>query len=203
MSAATDRQHRSLVPLTAVRGKSCPACGGALKVDSKWCPSCNFTGSHSLVKFPDPPPPLQPILDAVGLWQAADLRKIEAARTKLQKQFPQLNWRICNVSLPPQTELPLFGFWLLNTCPLAQEETAEQRSWTILLLIDVNSKQATVVPGYGAETCLNDADWLNILAQMAVPWQTGDTATAVVTFFKQSQIALELAFKSLKKRRSH
>ena len=59
---------------------SCPACGGTLKPDAKWCPSCNFTGADSMEMFPDTPPPLLPVLDAANLFSDTDLRKIEAAR---------------------------------------------------------------------------------------------------------------------------
>ena len=173
----------------------CPACGGAVKSDAKWCPNCRFTGADSAVIFPDPPPPLLPILDAVGLLRDADLREIEVARDSLRRRFPQFHWRICTVSLPEGTALPVFGFWLLNVCPLDGPETAEERASTFLLLVDVASGQAAVIPGYAVEPYLSDDDWKTILTDMTAPWQAGNPAAAFVAFFKASRRHLDAAWK--------
>ncbi|MEO7098323.1 MAG: hypothetical protein ABI162_03095 [Luteolibacter sp.] len=173
----------------------CPSCRAPLKADSKWCPSCNFTGSTTVELFPGSPPPLLPILDAMGIWNDSDIQKIEAARESLRKRFPQLHWRVCTVGLPPETPLPVFGFWLLNACPLLENETSEDRAWTILLLIDVESGQAAAIPGYAAETCLADEEWQKALDAMAGPWQSGKTADAVVEFFKNSRSRLDESWK--------
>lgn len=148
-------------------------------------------------------PPLLPILDAVGIWKDADIRKIEAARGNVERRFPQIKWRICAVNLPAETSLPLFGFWLLNACPLNPEETPSDRSWTILLLIDIRSGQASITPGYAAESCLSDDEWQKVLNSMATYWQAGKTAKAVVRFFKSSRSELQTAWKRYKPRRSH
>ncbi len=199
MSHASERIHRR----SPSASLTCPACGVTLKVDSKWCSACNFTGANTVAMFPDSPPPLLPILDAAGIWNDADIRKIEAAREKVRSRFPQLHWRVCTVSLPVGTALPVFGFWLLNTCPLHGFETPEERAWTVLLLIDVESGQAAAIPGYAAEPCLGDADWQDILGTMTAPWQAGNTAEAVVGFFKNSRSRLEESWKRTGSRRKN
>ncbi len=171
--------------------------------DSKWCPSCNFTGGDTMAMFSDSPPPLLPILDAMGLWTESDLKKIEAERNSLRRRFPQFQWRICTVRLPPDAQLPLFGFWLLNACPLHEKETYEERAWTVLLLIDLASGRAAVIPGYAAETCLADDDWQKSLIAMASRWESGNTADAVVEFFKSSSSHLDESWKFNGSRRSN
>ncbi len=182
---------------------ACPSCGTVLKADSKWCPSCNFTGADTMAMFSDSPPPLLPILDSMGLWNESDLRRIGAARESLRARFPQFQWRVCTVSLPPDTKLPVFGFWLLNACPFHEEETSEKRAWTVLLLIDVASASAAVVPGYAAESCLTDEDWQKSLASMQDRWASANTAQAVVDFFRISRNLLDESWKRNGSRRAN
>ncbi len=200
MSDAKQRRRR-VSRSTAPGNITCPACGGPLKAEAKWCPNCNFTGGDTMAMFPEEPPPLPPILDAVGLLEAGDLPKIEAARGNLRRRFPQFEWKICIVSLPPQTSLPVFGFWLLNACPLHGGETSEQRAWTVLLLIDSGTGRASVAAGYGAEPFLSDDEWKAILGSMTEPWSRGNPAKAIIGFFKNSRSSLDAAWKRYGARR--
>lgn len=174
---------------------TCPACGGPLKADSNWCPGCNFTGGDTMKMFPDPSPPLLPILDAAGILKENDVRKIESARDGLVRRYPQFHWRICTVILPPESSLSLFGFWLLNACPLDAGETADDRASTILLIINANTGQAAVIPGYAAESCLSDDAWKAILSTMSAAWQAGKAAEAIIRFFECARSHLDRAWK--------
>jgi RNA polymerase subunit RPABC4/transcription elongation factor Spt4 len=186
---ASSRRRSTVHSTTGIL--SCPGCGNSLKADVKWCPACSFTVDDSMAIFPDAPPPLQPILDAVGLIAQGELRTIERARKKVTRRFPQFQWRVCIVCLPQETSLPLFGFWLLNSCPLHESETAEQRLWTVLLLINVDTGNAAVTTGYAAEPCVSDDEWKSVLSDMAKPWRAGKTTAAICEFFKSSQRRLE------------
>jgi hypothetical protein len=145
--------------------------------------------------FSDTPPPLLPILDAAGILKEPDLFKIEAAREGLRRRFPQFYWRVCTVILPPESSLSLFGFWLLNVCPLHDEETSENRASTVLLLINADSGQVAAVPGYAVEPYLSDGDWRLILSTMAEPWKRGKPAEAIVRFFTSTRSHLDKAWK--------
>jgi hypothetical protein len=181
---------------------TCPACGGPLKHDSDWCPACGFTGAHSMDLFPEAPPPLMPILDAAGIFSGRDVRKIETARDKLRRRFPQFHWRVCTAVLPAEANLAVFGFWLLNVCPFHGKETAEDRAATVLLLIDGGTGKVAAVPGYAVEPVLSDESWKAVLAGMAGPWRAGRPVEAVILFFKNTRIHLERAWKSYGARRS-
>jgi hypothetical protein len=145
--------------------------------------------------FSDTPPPLLPILDAAGILKEGDLLKIESARESLCRRFPQFQWRVCTVILPPDASLSLFGFWLLNACPLMAEETLEDRASTVLLLINADSGQVAAVPGYAVESYLSDETWKLILSSMAEPWRSGKPAEAIVRFFTGTRSHLENAWK--------
>ena len=195
MSDAAETSRRRSSRRSASGGVSCPSCQGSLNPDAKWCPACNFTGGDTLTMFPESPPPLLPILDAAGILKESELRKVEVAHDRLRRRFPQFQWRICTVRLPRETSLPLLGFWLLNTCPLSENETAGQRAWTVLLLINADSGQAAVIPGYAAENHLSDDGWKAVIATMAGPWQSGKPADAIVRFFESSGTHLKRAWK--------
>lgn len=181
---------------------ACPACGAGLKLDSNWCPGCGFTGGDTVAMFPDNPPPFLPILDAAGILKPGDVHQIEVARESLRRRFPQFRWWICSVILPPETRLPVFGFWLLNVCPLGEGETADDRASTVLLLINADSGQAAVIPGYAVESCLSDDSWKAVLTTMTGPWQAGRPAEAIIRFFTNTRSHLEGAWKSYGARKS-
>ncbi len=180
----------------AMNAHFCPKCGVAVPADVKRCPSCGFTGADSVRMFPDPPPPLMPVLDAAGLWDAEDLKKIEAAREKLRRRFPQFNFHVCTVMLPEDTSLPAFGFWLLNVCPMYVGESEEERAWSVLFLIDVKSGNAAVVPGYRAEPWISDEDWKKVMSSCVAPWRSGKTTQTVIRFFETSASFLEQSWRT-------
>ena len=179
----------------AISGVHCPSCREKLDREAKWCPKCGFTGGKSLELFGDSPPPLLPILDVTNLWNKKEEKNIKAAVSTFEKRFPQLRWRICSVALDAETSLPMFGFWLMNVCPLAQDETAEDREWTLLLVIDANTGRGSVTPGYSAEVWLSDEMWEVALDELSGPFRGGRPDLAVVNFLKSAQALFEKAWK--------
>lgn len=186
----------------AIGALSCPACKAKLERDAKWCPSCGFTGSQTLDMFGDDPPPLLPILDVANIWDEKDQRAIKAAVARFNRRFPQIRWCICGVALGSEISLPLFGFWLLNASPLAEQETADDRSWTLLLLMDSDTRRACVTAGYRAEVWLSDDMWEKALAETKEPFRTGNPGLAVSAFLKSSQALFEKAWHRSRKQLS-
>lgn len=183
----------------AIASVACPACHAKLERDAKWCGTCGFTGAKSLEMFGEDPPPLLPILDVADLWNAKEQRKIESAVKAFNRRFPQVNWRICAVTLGPEVNLSVFGFWLMNVCPLMPGETPEDREWTILLLVDGNSGRASVTTGYAAELWLSDEMWDRALGETVKPFLRGEPDTAVVLFLRKAQAFFETAWQRSQK----
>ena len=171
----------------------CHACG-AMIGGVEHCPECRFTGADTMAMFPWPPPEWRPVMDPEGLWGAEELGLIEAARQRMFARFPQFRWVIASVALPPGLDLKAYGFWLFNVCPLAFGETAEERRWAVLLVVDVRAKQAVVVPGYAAECHLSDALCAAALGRMKGAWRHRRRGQAVVDFLTEMADGLESAW---------
>ena len=195
MSTPADapRERRRRV---AAKGFVCPSCAGTVGDGAQRCPSCGFTGGDTISMFSDEAPPLLPVLDAAGIWTEREVRSIEDAREKVRRRFPQIQWRVCTVDLPEETKLSVFGFWLLNAAEKYVGETDDDRAWTILLLLNVATGHAAVVPGYAAERCLEDADLRKILIAMKPQWSGGRTVDAVIRFFETCAAFLEQSWRA-------
>lgn len=179
----------------AIASVTCPSCQIRIDRDTKWCEACGFTGSKSMEMFGDTPPPLLPILDVVDLWTPKEQKKITAAVKAFNKRFPQIKWRICAVMLGAEVSLPVFGFWLLNVCPLNDGETDEDREWTVLLLVDGKTGNTSITTGYRAEVWLSDDDWSAALAEASSSLRQGETLIAVTNLLKSARASLEKAWK--------
>jgi hypothetical protein len=193
LSAKRVRQERYLPHSVGVL--SCPACGDTVQAGAARCSFCGFTGADSMKIFTAAPPRLLPVSDLASILPSRGVRKIEATLKRLHYRFPQFHWRVMTVALPRDVNPSLFGFWLLNAAPLEDQESPEQRAWTILLVIDTISNQAAVIPGYAAEPYISDEIWKEVLSKIALPWTAGKPTAAIIGFLKKSLRQLELARK--------
>lgn len=182
----------------AIASVTCPSCQIRIERDTKWCEACGFTGSKSMEMFGETPPPLLPILDVADLWTTKEQKKIASAVKAFGKRFPQFQWRICAVTLGAEVSLPVFGFWLLNVCPLNEDETDEDREWTVLFLVDGKTGNTSVTTGYRAEVWLSDDDWNLALTEASAAMRLGDTLQAVTQFLKTTRKNMEQAWKRTK-----
>jgi hypothetical protein len=189
---AEDREYS--IKRFAVGGVSCPSCHAKLEREAKWCEGCGFTGAETLRMFGERAPELQPILDPAGIWSEKGRKMIGAELRALGKRFPQIKWRICLIALEADVNMPLFGFWLFNASPLAPGESAEDRAWTILLVVDSNTGRTSVTTGYRTEVWLSERMWLTTLAVMAEPLGKGLADLAVVNFLKRARKLFDTAW---------
>jgi uncharacterized membrane protein YgcG len=143
--------------------------------------------------FTNSPPAFAPILDLEGILTASEIKAIEAHSRSLSRSFPQFQWCVVMADLPDEVSLNLYGFWLLNACPLGTLESPKQRAWTVMLVVNARSQTATVVTGYSAEPCLSDEDWNDALVSMMPYWRVKEPTRAVGRFFKVIRQRLRLS----------
>lgn len=169
---------------------TCPACQTQIDPVDR-CPNCQFTGADTMRMFPGPVPEIQTMNDQADLFDSSALKVIDRSRKRLAKRFPQFRWRVCTVNLPAETNLRLYGFWLLNVLPIQSDESESDRLWTVLLVINVAANRAAVATGYSAEPWLGNDQWDKTLAAMIPAWKAGDYGKSVAAFYDASRILLE------------
>lgn len=188
-------RRRSRIRPTSV-AFACPACRTIIGTVDR-CPNCHFTGGDTMGMFRGSPPQVAALNDAAGLWDAADLKIIAKARQRASLRFPQFRWNICSVELPEETNLRLYGFWMLNVCPLREDEAETDRLWTVLLLINATAAKAAAIPAYAAEPWLGNDQWDKALACMAARWQAGSRGQAVADFLAAATTQLESSWRQV------
>ena len=172
----------------------CPACGGVVDDRIPRCRHCRFTGNDSVSMFSKEFFPLAPVLDTAELWTDAEIAKIRQVRSRFRKLFPQIRIFIETTNLPPNTSLPLYGFWRMNTAPLSALENEDSRTWACLLAIDAPSSRASITCGYRLERWVEDASWQAILQKSAKLWHSKGSAAFVLDFYKNAEKSLRDAW---------
>lgn len=137
---------------------------------------------------------IDPVRDKAGLWDEKQQAAIRQARHVLRKRFPQIRFYVETVSLPAESSMPLYGFWRMNTAPLAKHETNDHRSWSVLLVIDAASSRASVTCGYRIGHWVGDKEWQSALESATGPWARKGSSAAVIEFFKQSAVVIQKAW---------
>jgi hypothetical protein len=163
----------------------CPACRVRLESPEPSCPTCGFTGAHTMPMFGSTAPAMREILDAENVWTAVQKKALEKELAKMRRLFPQIHWCLLSVKLPAHADMRLFSFWFFNVSPVAVDEDPEQRAWTILLTMDVANQQLGITPGYYIEPFLADDEWEKHLLILRTAWGKADVIAGYRAFFSE------------------
>lgn len=168
----------------------CPACKKLTDREAPVCPACGFAGEHTMSIFSVSPPPLEVVADYAKLFKPGDEAKILKAIRGMRRAFPQIHWNVVTVNLPPEDDISLFSFWLLNVSPPGTAQELKDRPWTVLLVLQANGDVA-VVPGYAAEVWLSGETWSRLMRSMARRIPRDGYGDAIAEFMKQGEIYLQ------------
>ena len=92
------------------------------------------------------------------------------------------------------------GFWLLNYAAVRSVDIDRPNENALLLIIDLESKQVALSPGYFAEMLITEEQMEKALAA-ARPWfLNGELGTAIVTVLRQLAKALSRSSRKLRSR---
>lgn len=172
----------------------CPACGGEVAEHQARCPHCQFTGQDSIEAFGDQFPEWQRLPHPDGWLSDQELRAIDKTKRSLRSRFPQVRFCIEGVALPAGASLPVYGFWRLNTAPLATRESARHRLWSVLLVIEPLTGRAAVACGYRIGHLVRDDAWQLALQTMCKPWRKGHRKAAICSFLKEAGKQIDLVW---------
>ena len=83
----------------------------------------------------------------------------------------------------------------MNACLLQPGQDETDRSWSMLLLIDVKRGLASLTPGYALEAFIEDSAWENALHDVAQLFAVGDFRAGLLDFLDSAMGLLALAAK--------
>lgn len=140
--------------------------------------------------FPFAAPALDDVVDPGNLLDRQAVSAVKGALGRLRRRFRQVRWCLCLVELPPEVNLRLFGFWLLNSAR-PEDDDPEGPAWTVLLVVDTAGQAAAVTAGYALESFVADDSWMRSVTAMSLSWRRGDPGRALCEFLAACEHELE------------
>jgi uncharacterized membrane protein YgcG len=163
----------------------CPGCRATLQRLVDECPFCGFTAMQCMTKFPFEPPALSRFMDPQGRMSVVDVKLAGKQMDKLERRFPQVRMYVCITKLEGHVDVREFGYWLFNRSRPESEEARAERIYGLLLVIDRNSRRASLTIGYGLDVFVDDVELERVLENGAAEMQVGDYGRGVVKITKQ------------------
>ncbi len=157
----------------------CPVCQQALIEQAPACPHCQFHLSQA-DRFFGTVPVLDPLLnDLAQVLTARDERSIISVLEAKERRFPQMRFAVVITALPAGTLFPAYVFWLFNRGNLSPQMESGGMCRLVLLVLDVTSKKAVCMIGYGLEPFIS-REVVQAIAEASLPaLQKSDYPTAI------------------------
>ena len=168
----------------------CPGCRATLQRLVDECPFCGFTAMQCMTKFPFEPPALTRFIDPQGRLSAVDVKLAGKQIDKLEKRFPQVRMYVCVTKLEGHVDVPEFGYWLFNRSRPESEAAKAERLHGVLLVIDRNSRRASLTIGYGLDVFIDDVQLEKVLENGAAEMQIGNYGAGLVKVTRQLTASL-------------
>ncbi|MDG1358022.1 MAG: TPM domain-containing protein [Akkermansiaceae bacterium] len=143
----------------------CPRCVQKIHRSAAQCPHCGFALSDLDDLYGADEVRLKRLTDMAGALRLSERRKLEGALDEFQVSFPQLFFSVYYGALEDRTNIRQFGMWLLNHAAYDDLEINRPNDGGILLLVDLNTKVASITFGYLIDPFLTEEDTFNILAK--------------------------------------
>lgn len=168
----------------------CPRCVQSIHRSAVECPHCGFSlpdldnvyGSRELS--------LERLSDVAGVLRLKERQKLLRSLNEFQVEFPQLFFSIYYVALDDMTNIRQYGMWLLNHAIYRDANPSHPNDRGILLLVDMNTKVASLSFGYMLDPYLTEEETFDMLAKAHPYWLQGNHMKAVQIISKQLSRAL-------------
>ncbi len=164
----------------------CPNCEQRIHRTATGCPHCGYSLADADVEFGGFGVELKmgSLGDGAGLMRRAERKRAEAAMKRFRARFPQLFFAVCTVSLEDSVNLRRFGFWLLNRAEFGGLGEGVGNDAGVLLVIDAESRAASLTYGYRVEPFLNEMDTFKCLSKAHPYFLEGDWLHGIVAVAK-------------------
>jgi hypothetical protein len=179
----------------------CPRCSVIVGHRSANCHGCGFSLSELVPLYGNQCVQMDRLHDDAACLLKRDRDAVTAAMDQFESRFPQLFFCAYISSLPAGTRLAELGFWLLNYAAVRSVDIDRPNENALVLIIDLESKQVALSPGYFAEMLITEEQMEKALT-VARPWfLNGEYGTAIVTVLRQLAKALSRSSRKLRRRR--
>jgi uncharacterized membrane protein YgcG len=107
-------------------------------------------------------------------------RSLSCAALRLfEKKFPQILFSVFVDDLDGGVSVSEFAFWLANRARVSSLEKMHGENFDLLLVIDLATRSASLVAGYGLENHVSEHDLEIALDELAGPLRQGDAPAGI------------------------
>jgi hypothetical protein len=178
----------------------CPRCSAIVGYRSATCHGCGFSLADLAPLYGNQCVQMDRLHDDAACLLKRDRDLVMAAMDQFESRFPQLFCCSYISSFPEATRLSELGFWLLNYAAVSSVDIDRPNENALLLIVDLQSKQVAISPGYFAELLIEEEQMAKAL-QAARPWfLNGEYGTAIVTVIRQLAKVLSRSSRKLRRR---
>ncbi|WP_193211119.1 hypothetical protein [Luteolibacter marinus] len=128
---------------------------------------------------------LRRLADMAGLMRSRERVSVLAALDRFCRKFPQLFFAVYTGSGQGGGNLRQFGFWLLNRAAFEDVPVERPNEGGILLVIDAESKSASLSWGYLLDPFLKEEDTFLCLSRAHAYWLEGRFAEGTIRLLAQ------------------
>lgn len=163
----------------------CPRCVQVIHRGAGLCPHCGFGIAEMDGKHGTDNVSLRRLADVAGLMKSRERTKVQAALDDFARRFPQLFFAVYTGAGKGGGNLRQFGFWLLNRAAFEDVPVDRPNEAGILLVIDADTKSASVTWGYLLDPFLTEEDTFLCLSRAHAYWLEGRFAEGTVRMVEQ------------------
>ena len=142
----------------------CPRCVQRIHRSASQCPHCGFSMRDLNAQFGDGDVRMRKLSDAAGVLKLTERKKANVWLKDFEERFPQLFFSVYYGALDEISNIRQFGMWLLNHGAFEDVDLSRPNDGGVLLIIDVNSRTATISFGYLLDEFLTENDTFKILS---------------------------------------
>lgn len=181
----------------------CPRCVQRIHRSASQCPHCGFAMRDLDDQYGAGEVRLRRLSDAAGVLRMKERRKAERWFDQFETSFPQLFFSVYYGALDGRSNIRQFGMWLLNHGAYEDVDITKPNDGGILLVVDVNSKVATISFGYLLDFYLTEDETFRILSKAHPDLLQGNHLKALEVVIKKLTFILKKKSRQARRNTEH
>ena len=142
----------------------CPRCVQRIHRSAAQCPHCGFSVHELADQYGVGEVRMRALSDGAGVLRVNERHRAAKWLNRFQATFPQLFFSVYYGALDDMTNIRQFGMWLLNHGAFEDVDISRPNDGGILLVVDVNSRTASISYGYLLDVFLSEDDTFRALS---------------------------------------